>query len=347
MKQRPLTLINGDEVLSLLRTREKAVMNAVRSAYRLHGERASSLPHSSFLTFPDRERERIIALPAFLGGEAPVAGMKWIASFPDNVKKGEERASALLVLNDMESGFPFAVIESSTISAMRTAASAAVAVECIWDAASGVVGIVGCGRINHEIVRFLKAGSFGVKSLIVFDRDSMRAEQFGDRIKDHLDGAEVYIAGSLDDVLSGASVVSFATTAVKPHLFKLPSRSRRQLILHVSLRDLGPEVILNATNIVDDEDHVTRANTSVHLAEQKVGHREFIAGELHQWLSGKRTKRELAERITIFSPFGLGVLDLAVGKLVSDLAGEIGLGERLDSFFPQPWTVPVDGGDSK
>ena len=60
-----------------------------------------------------------------LRGEPGVAGIKWIGSFPDNVARNVPRASAVLLLNDFETGYPFACLEAAQISAARTAASAA------------------------------------------------------------------------------------------------------------------------------------------------------------------------------------------------------------------------------
>jgi ornithine cyclodeaminase len=83
----------------------------------------------------------------------------------------------------------------------------------------------------------------------------------------------------------------------------------------VSLRDLAPEILLASTNIVDDIDHCLKENTSPHLAERLSGNRAFLHGTLGDVMAGREVP---TERSLVFSPFGLGVLDLAVGKYVYD-----------------------------
>src|SRR5262249_24592131 len=143
-----ILILKGNEVLSLLSNRELEIINAVRMAYLAHAEGDSSLPHSTFLRFPKDQQSRIIALPAYLGAEFNVAGVKWISSFPANLNRGEDRASAVVIINSLSTGRPEAIMEGSIISAKRTAASASLAAQCLKNKGETNVGILGCGLIN-------------------------------------------------------------------------------------------------------------------------------------------------------------------------------------------------------
>jgi len=333
-----IVILRGSEVRALLAGREPEVIQAVRRAYEIHGDGDTSVPHSTFLPFPGQPRNRIMALPAYLGGACGLAGIKWVASFPDNVHRGVDRASAVVILNSAQTGRPEAVLEGSAINAKRTAASAALAAQCLLNGSEvRRVGMVGCGLINFEIARFLLAVFPDLETFVLFDRDPGRAERFGRKSQRTFDGVDVEIAADVGAALRDCPLTSFATTAVTPHIGELRDCPPGSLILHISLRDLSPEVILSCDNIVDDIDHVCRARTSVHLAEQLVGHREFIRCTLPDILTGRTPARNGSGTISVFSPFGLGVLDLAVSKLVRDLALRHGCETVIGSFLAGPW----------
>src|SRR5437879_5083688 len=333
-----IAILSGSEGLALLAGRELELIQAVRMAYETHGDGDSSLPHSTFLRFPGQPLDRIIALPAYLGGECGIAGIKWVSSFPENLHLGIDRASAVLILNSPQTGRPEAVLEGSVISAKRTAASAALAAQCLLSGKKvGRVGMIGCGLINFEIARFLLAVFPEVETFVLFDKDEARANQFANKCRKIFDEVEVEIAKDVNAVLPNSPLISIATTALTPHIGELRECPRGSAILHISLRDLTPEVILSCDNVVDDVDHVCRAQTSVHLAEQLVGHRKFIRCTLADILRGRVSARNGSAPVSVFSPFGLGVLDLAVAKLVRDLAVQQGLETVIGSFLPGSW----------
>lgn len=175
-------VVPGSVVHDIIRADLARIVDPVAAACRSHAAGQAVNPASLFLKFPDRRNARIIALPAHLGSPTPISGLKWIASYLDNVRDGRHAP----------------------------------------------------------------------------------------------------------------------------------------LVLHISLRDLAPEILLAADNIVDDIDHCFTAETSPHLAERLVGHRRFITGTLADVFDGRVMLDR--QRTRIFSPFGLRILDLAVSRYVYEKA---------------------------
>jgi 2,3-diaminopropionate biosynthesis protein SbnB len=338
MQDGNVLIVRGQEVLALLAGRERDIMAKVRMAYETHAAGETALPHSVFLRFPDQPRDRIIALPAFLGGTHQLAGIKWVASFPGNHALGFDRASAVLILNSAQTGRPQAICDGTVISAKRTAASAALAAQWMFpQRQTPRLGLVGCGLINFEIVRFLAQLWPAMPAVAVYDLDSGRAEYFKQKCHEQFAGINVEVVPSVDAIVGRATLLSLATTAVQPWISDLSACPPGSVVLHISLRDLTPQVIVACDNIVDDVDHVCRAQTSIHLTEQQVGHRDFVRCTLADITRGLAPARRDAHSVAIFSPFGLGILDLAVGQLTYELALSQGGGMMIDSFLPDPW----------
>lgn len=334
MHNNDVLVIGAAEVEVALQGREQDVLDAVQKAYETHSRGASSLPHSSFLRFPDSDKDRIICLPAYLGGDYRLAGVKWIASMPDNVGRGMERASAVMILNDRVTGRPKAMVEGSIISKQRTAASAALASKVLAAQAPETIGFVGCGPINTAVAQFLAKTWPNADRLMAFDLDPARARAFGQRLLAQRPDAKFRVATSLQDLLSECPMVAFGTTAITPYVDDLDTCPAGATILHVSLRDLSASTILSNHNIVDDLDHVNRAATSIHLASRQEGHTDFVHASLGDILLGKANLPERDDRKFIFTPFGLGILDLAVADLVLNTLAKEGGGTLVKSFLP-------------
>ena len=329
----PFAVISGGQVQRVLQGREKEVVGLVAATYGLHGVGDSVNPPSYFLRFPDRPSSRIIALPASIGGPTRVDGVKWVSSFPENVAAGVPRASAVLILNDHDTGYPFACLESSIISATRTAASAALAAD--WLSRSRPrptrVGFVGAGLIARYIHTFLAGTGWSFDEIGVHDLSAESAAGFRGYLEQSGTAGRVTVYDSAEEVIRSSDLIVFATVAAQPHVRDLSWFEHNPLVLHVSLRDLAPEVLLASTNVVDDIDHCLKADTSPHLTEQLTGSRDFLLGTLDDVMAGRVTVP--AGRPVIFSPFGLGVLDLAVGKYVYDQVAAAGDLHIIDDFF--------------
>ncbi|WP_033439530.1 2,3-diaminopropionate biosynthesis protein SbnB [Saccharothrix sp. NRRL B-16314] len=324
-------VVGGTVARDIIGAARREIVEVVRSAYLTHHAGQSVNPNSYFLRFPDKPSARIIALPAYLGGDYGVAGIKWIGSFPQNIERNVPRASAVLLLNDYETGYPFACLEASQISAARTAASAVLgAEELLGSRKARRIAVVGSGVIGRNIVEFFAARDWEVEEFSVFDKVEQYAGLFCDHIRTTI-GAAAQPAASLEAAIKGADVVVLATTAAEPYITDPGAFAPGQVVLNVSLRDIDPGIILSSHNILDDVDHCLTANTSPHLAEQASGSRDFIDGTLGGLMLGEVSIG--ADKPRIFSPFGLGVLDLAVGGFVFGRAVEQQTVVPIDGFF--------------
>ncbi len=327
-----LSIINGRTVSEIIRAGRADCVAVVRDAYIAHAAGKSVNPDSYFLRFPEKPDCRIIALPAYLGDGFDVAGLKWIASYPGNVQRGFPRASAVLVLNSYETGYPFAILESSIISAARTAASAALA--AYWlngqSRRARSLGIVGTGFIARYVYESLVETGWTIDEVRLYDKSPLESEKFKCTVCSAAHGA-VTVVPDVAELLRASDLIVFATVASEPHVAEVSLFEHNPLVLHISLRDLAPEVLLRSQNVVDDVEHVMKANTSPHLTEQQTGNRSFVTGTLAEVIQGRRSVDR--SRPIIFSPFGMGILDVAVGKWVYDQAAAAGRDLRLSDFF--------------
>jgi len=327
------SVVPGPVVGEIIRENAPSIVSLIAETYRAHAADQTVNPPSQFLRFPKHPNARIISLPAHIDGGQPLSGVKWIASFPDNVKRGIPRASAVLVLNDSETGYPVACLEASLISAARTAASAVLAADWLCGHVRHVsrVGFVGTGFIARNILDFLIGMQWSADEVLVSDLESEYARKFADYVE-LKEWPKPKIASSPSEVVKACDVTIFTTTAARPHVSGVELLAHNPRILHISLRDLAPEIILAADNIVDDIDHCLTAETSPHLAERLTGNRSFVTGTIADLIDGRIQLS--ADRPVIFSPFGMGILDLALGRFVHDRALAANRAQRISGFFP-------------
>ncbi|WNG47508.1 2,3-diaminopropionate biosynthesis protein SbnB [Archangium minus] len=329
----PFSIITGKTIHSIIQGNIRECTQRVQEAYLAHEEKKTVNPDSYFLRFPEKPNSRIIALPAYLGGDTHVSGIKWIASYPDNIKKGFPRASAVLLLNSYETGYPFACLESSIISAARTAGSAALAAEWLngRQRRTRTLGIVGNGLIARYIYTFLMELGWEVDEVLLHDIVPEESQRFARESCRQDRHRAIRCESDLETVMRSSDLLVLATVAGTPYIHDARLLAHNPIVLNISLRDLAPELLLGSYNIVDDVEHVMKANTSPHLAEKLSGGREFVTGTLAQLIQGRCQVDRT--RPIIFSPFGLGVLDLAVGKWVYDVAVSRDEHVQVNDFF--------------
>lgn len=357
------TVIGAEFVQRWLYDSSTRLLDITLDAYKkFHGEKAVN-PDSYFLRFPDNPNTRIIALPASSESEPAVAGVKWIASFPDNIHRHLDRASAVIILNDRRTGYPLACLEGSLISCYRTAASALVGANLLHTTPQRArhMVIVGCGLIAYTTVGLMLQTGWAIEKLTLVDLSEQRSGAFANKLmrmfREHrctqiASGGETSVhieqVTSLDPGIN-TDLILFATSAITPYVNDKALLQYKPTILHMSLRDLGVDIITSSQNFVDDVEHAVKANVSLHLAEQFCGHRDFISGNVVQ-VDAKEVIPDFS-KARIYSPFGMGIIDLLVAYAIfqsahqqeplhslpaQSEAGRVAGVTLLEDFFPIP-----------
>ncbi|WP_280562867.1 2,3-diaminopropionate biosynthesis protein SbnB [Chromohalobacter sp. 48-RD10] len=324
-------VIKGVEISNYLDQDTESVLKVVGETYLMHKNGSTNNPDSYFLKFPDNEKNRIIALPASINDpKAQISGIKWIASYPGNIEKNLQRASATMVLNDYQTGYPLALLEASQISAHRTAASGAMTVGALSTRGREIntVTLVGCGVLGQKTINYVVALGIDIKKLIIYDINEQYVGSFVER-NNQFD--KCTIASTLKEAFD-SDLVILTTTSENPYIDMSDIDLKRQVILNISLRDLSPVIIENSVNVVDDIEHCLKAQTSCHLTEQKLGNRGFINAVIADVLDG--SFEDDTSKPIVISPFGLGVLDLALAYQIYKYKYDDASTVDVEGFLP-------------
>ena len=257
--------LSQDDVVEAGGTDMPAVIDVIEGAFRLKAEGQVINPNKVMLTWSDEPgtqelHGRIMAMPAWVGGEWDVAGLKWIPSVPANLGRGLPRANAIVLLSDRETGLPVAVLDGTVISAMRTGAVTGVAIRHLARPDASTAGLLGAGVLTRTQLMALAATRPGLEIARVYDPNTARTEALLAELAPTLP-FPVATARSEREACEGADIIIPSTLAVTPTIAKewVPAGG---LVVLVSSLD-GPEDLHEVTDllVVDDRDHEGTADT--------------------------------------------------------------------------------------
>jgi 2,3-diaminopropionate biosynthesis protein SbnB len=271
---------------------------------------------------------RFITMPARLGDPFHCAGVKHIAGFPSNRNRGLPRASGLIILNDIETGFPMAVMDCARISASRTASIAALSYQYLGPSRPGHVAICGAGAIAAACIDAMSALDCPPCGFSLYDLDKTRAEQLAVELTAP-GRPPIRACDQARTCVEGAEVLITATTAKEAYL-RRDWLADCRLVVALSFEDCEPGVLLASKVVVDDWDQCCREDKPIHrLTRAGLFSRERVHGELSEIVTGRRFGRESEDELVYVNPMGMAIEDLAVAWMVFQAATGSGLGLAL------------------
>jgi len=323
--------LSQEDILATGIDMPKAI-NIVERVLALHDDGKVNLPSKVVLDLDERQRGRINAMPAYLGGDFEICGIKWIAGFPQNpIKYGIPRAHALIVLNDSLTGIPVAIMDGTYISAIRTGAVTGVGTKYLGNLDSEVVGIIGCGVQAKTQIMALKAAAPSVVVLKGYDVRAEASKKFTEWASEEL-GIRGEAVGSPQEAVEGSDIIVTVTVADEP-IVKDAWLKKGCFFAHVgSYQEEEEEVIFNADKVVVDLWHEVLHRGTALLAKLYNAARineERIYADIGEIIQGKKQGRSSKEERIFFSALGLGSEDVAIASFVYKEAKKKGLGVSL------------------
>jgi ornithine cyclodeaminase/alanine dehydrogenase len=300
------------------------VIELLERAFQEKGEGRVEMPPKPGI-HPGSGDNFIHAMPAYIPAMRS-AGVKWVSGFPGNKARDLPYITGLLVLNDVETGLPLAVMDCVWITAMRTAAATAVAARRLARPESSVLGILGCGvqgRTNTEALNVL----FPLEKVVAYDVDSEATDRFAREIAARFDLKVVPVAHPRDAVSGCDLIVTAGPILKRPHRTIQPGWWGEGAF--ASLVDFDaywhPDAMKEATRFcTDDVAQLEHYRTAGYFQDIPP-----VYADLGELVTGQKPGRQAASERNIACNLGLAMDDMAVAPTVYERAVAMGLGAWL------------------
>lgn len=331
--------------------------------YLMGGPREHS--HGIMLYFPKEKRtekmpvagpdRRFMSMPAYLGGRFYVCGQKWYGSNIANIQKGLPRSILTVMLNDVDTGAPLALMSANLISSMRTGAIPGVATKYLQHSGASVVGIVGAGVISRACLLSISETIRTKGEVRVYDILPEKSDAFVKEMSE-LTGMKVRAVPTLADAVAGCDIVSVAASGKKPVEIKDEWIQEGALVALSGVARLSESCYINNKVVLDNKwMHKEWLDELLgdlsHLSNVGAGHTStelFMlindgkipferVGDLGEIAARPETGRRNDSEKIIFISGGLPLEDLAWGYDVYQEALRQGIGQKLNLWDKPHW----------
>ncbi|QOF69236.1 ornithine cyclodeaminase [Aminobacter sp. SR38] len=254
-------------------------------------------------------------------------GFKYVNGHPKNTRDGRQTVTAFGVLADVGNGYPMLLTEMTILTALRTAATSAVAAKYLAPQGADTMAIIGNGAQSEFQALAFKA-LLGVNKLRLYDIDASASRKCQANLAGM--GFDIVIADNAQDAVEGAQIITTVT-------------ADKQLATILTDNMVGTGVHINAVGgdcpgkTELHKDILLRSDIFVEFPPQTriEGEIQQLAAdhpviELWQVMAGKAQGRNSSAQVTLFDSVGFAIEDFSALRYVRDKLIDTGLFEELD-----------------
>lgn len=322
--------ISQEDVAAIFKGDADAIYGIIEDSFKKFLAGDIIMPDKISQIFDEVSQNRINCMPATLIDEK-ICGMKWVSVFPSNAPKGVQNVTGIMLLSELETGFPIAVIDGTLSTKMRTAAVGCTAAKYLAPSKVETIGIIGAGEEARMHFTLLKHMFPTIKECRVSSLNTEIEQGFIDKFKDIVPDVK-FVTCNNDSHLcaSGADIIVTAISGQCPVL-KATDITKGGLYIHVGGWEDEYGVAQKANKIVCDEWEVVkhRSQTLCRMYKEGLLKDENIHANLSELIAGTKIGRENDDEFIYFNSVGLSYIDINFANYIYEEAKKRGLGQNV------------------
>ena len=323
-------VISQENIAEIFRGNAESIFEIIENSFRKYLNGEIIMPDKISQIFDEKTQNRINCMPATLINDK-VCGMKWVSVFPSNAAKGIQNVTGVMLLSELETGFPIAFIDGTLSTKMRTAAVGCTAAKYLAPSKVETIGIIGAGEEARMHFTLLKHLFPTINECRVSSMNTTIEQGFIDKFKDIVPDVS-FISCNNDDYLcaNGADIIVTAISGQCPVL-KARDITKGGLYIHVGGWEDEYGVAQKADKIVCDEWEVVkhRSQTLCRMYKEGLLKDEDIYANLSDLIAGTKKGRENDNEFIYFNSVGLSYIDINFANYIYKEAEKLGLHKEV------------------
>lgn len=303
------------------------IVNAIEESFIVYEQKDFHMPNRMHI---DHGSNTLLLMPCF---GKDYFGTKLVTVYPGNRGTEFPVINGVVILNDLDTGSPLALINGQVLTALRTGAAGAVSIKHLAPENASQLGIIGAGvQAFYQVMA--TAVIRKLQSIVIYDIYQEASQALAQKIRDKLPGVMVKIANNAEELLSQSEMIITSTTATNPVLPE--NRALLEGRHFVGIGSFKPEVREFPEALYDlidsvyvDTEHAAKESGDVlYPLEQKWISLDQIC-TLGSFIKGVGAKDAVRNKTTFFKSVGMALFDLAAARVIYEKALEKGIGQEL------------------
>lgn len=326
-----IRVLNSGEVRQALPM--AAAVECMKTAFSQYSTRQADVPLRSRIHLR-KQNGVALFMPAYLKQSDDLA-VKVVTLFPNNLKRNEPMIYAAVLVMDPETGRPLALLEGSSLTAIRTGAGSGAATDFLARSEAATAAIIGSGvqaRTQLEAVCTVRE----IETVYVYSPNQEHARAFIEEMAGQGPiPADIRLASSADEAVETADIICTATTAYEPVFNgrKLKPGSHINAVGSYTpdMQEVDIITVRDSLVVVDSREAILAEAGDILVPLQTRAITEnHIYAELGEIVAGMKDGRTDPDQITYFKSVGLAVQDAAAARVALENAVKLNLGTVVE-----------------